>query len=263
MNELTIEDIHLRLLFIAKCFDEICRKNNIPYYMLGGTMLGAIRHKGFIPWDDDMDFGVESKYYDKLLKLLEKELPPYITIKTIENSELIFNTPSKIEDNRTIIKEPSRANIKEDLGINIDIFPLYRTNGNTSFFSRNNMVHILALINSYRFGNIHIMKGWRKISALLLRISFYPFSKLDITHFIHQYLIPNGGSYLSNLYGFWGVKEIIHNEIIGNPTLYKFENIYLYGVENYDKYLCSLYGDYMKVPPIEKRHIHIANVYTK
>ena len=70
IKELTFEELHHHLLEIAKAFDAVCRKNNIPYYMLGGTMLGAIRHKGFIPWDDDMDLGCRENILILLLKYL-------------------------------------------------------------------------------------------------------------------------------------------------------------------------------------------------
>ena len=63
MEKIGIKEIQQHLLGIAKEFDRICTKHNIPYFMLYGTMLGAVRHKGFIPWDDDMDFGVPIEYY--------------------------------------------------------------------------------------------------------------------------------------------------------------------------------------------------------
>ena len=75
MKRIGIDEIHARVLAIAKEFDKICTRHQIPYYMLGGTMLGAIRHKGFIPWDDDMDFGVPIAYYDQLEEILKEELP--------------------------------------------------------------------------------------------------------------------------------------------------------------------------------------------
>ena len=70
-----IKELQSILLDIAKEFHRICTMYEIPYYMVGGTQLGAVRHKGFIPWDDDMDFGVPRVYFEKLKVLLEESLP--------------------------------------------------------------------------------------------------------------------------------------------------------------------------------------------
>ena len=74
MEKLGIEDVHKYVLAIAKEFDRICTEHHIPYYMVDGTMLGAVRHQGFIPWDDDMDFGVPIEYYKGPEEILENEL---------------------------------------------------------------------------------------------------------------------------------------------------------------------------------------------
>ena len=90
MKKLNIEECHARLLKIAEIFDIICKDNGIPYYMLGGTMLGAIRHKGFIPWDDDMDFGVPRKYYKDLIDIFDKKLPNPYKYHTYNNSDAVI-----------------------------------------------------------------------------------------------------------------------------------------------------------------------------
>ena len=74
MRKLNVDEIHSELLKIAIVFHSICEKYSIKYYMLGGTMLGAVRHKGFIPWDDDMDFGIMRKDIDGLVEECKKEL---------------------------------------------------------------------------------------------------------------------------------------------------------------------------------------------
>ena len=120
-----IEVIHTILLETAKVFHSICMDNKIPYFMLGGTMLGAIRHKGFIPWDDDMDFGVPRPYYNQLLQILERELPYPYRCCTYKNHQGVFAAFIKIDDSRTVAKDPRvRLPIKDQIGVNIDVFPL-------------------------------------------------------------------------------------------------------------------------------------------
>lgn len=258
-----IEELHKILLDIAKDFHQVCVENNIPYYMLGGTMLGAVRHKGFIPWDDDMDFGVERKYFEKLEQIYaERKGTPY-RLRTRDNSKTIFNDFDKLEDTRTLIFEPARSNIKEDLGINIDVFPLDITNGKRGIFSRNRMVRYIAVINSLKYRSFQGLKFRTIIKAIIFRIVFFPFSKIFLLNFAKRYLIPGKGDYLSNLYGFWGTREVVPNDVMGEPTLYQFEDIHLYGPEKFDEYLSILYGDYMRLPPEDSRHIHLNKAYIK
>ena len=81
--------------------------------------------------------------------------------------------------------------------------------------------------------------------------------------FAKKYLIQGKGDFLSNLYGFWGTREIVPKDVMGKPTLYQFEDISLYGPEKFDEYLSILYGDYMTLPSEDKRHIHLSNVFVK
>ena len=144
-----IEDIREAqsiLLNIAKEFHRVCVENHIPYYMLDGTMLGAVRHKGFIPWDDDMDFGVERQYLAKLETLFNKSHSSRYRLISSKTSKKIINDPVKIEDTRTLVIEPDRAHIAEDMGLNIDIFPLDMSNGRKGYFSKNYFVHILRVL---------------------------------------------------------------------------------------------------------------------
>ena len=99
-QELTLE-LHRRALALGKCFHSICEKNSIPYYMLGGSMLGAVRHKGFIPWDDDMDFGVEREYFNKLLQILNEQLPENYRLVSKDNVKGFYGGFVKLEDRQT------------------------------------------------------------------------------------------------------------------------------------------------------------------
>ena len=256
----SITELHGILLDIGKEFHRICVKNNIPYYILGGTMLGAVRHKGFIPWDDDMDFGVPRKYFKQCLIALKKDLSSKYEILTIDNSDSIFIDIIKISDKRTEMNEIYKEDISDKVGINIDIFPLDSIK-NKDF--RIKVISLLIRLQYYVFLSVKSRPFHKKMIALFIKLIFSFLNKRTIVDFINKYLINNGGEYIANIYGAWGEKEIVVNNIMGRPTLYTFEDTAFYGVENYSLYLSSLYGNYMELPPKDKRHLHIKNVYWK
>ena len=262
MRTIGIDELHGILLEIAKEFHSICVKNKIPYYMLGGTMLGAIRHKGFIPWDDDMDFGVPREYFETLKIILSKELQEKYGLITIQNSDSILIDIVKIQDNRTVIKELYKENLKESVGINIDIFPLDKAlNKNCGWKLR--LMSLLRSVEAYRFLSSSTRPWHKKIVAQIIKTILFPLDKLTLIKFINNNLISSSGQYIANHYGAWGAKETVHSDVMGSPVLYEFEDTKLYGVSKFDEYLTSLYGNYLQLPPEDKRHIHIKEMYWK
>ena len=119
------DEIHHILLGIASAFTKICDRHGIPYFMLGGTMLGAVRHKGFIPWDDDMDFSIPRPYYQLAIDCLQKELPHPYRCCTYKNNPAIRYCFFKVDDFSTLIVD-NRLPLPMDqhLGLNLDVFPL-------------------------------------------------------------------------------------------------------------------------------------------
>jgi len=259
MKNIDINECHNILLKIATAFDSICRKHQIPYYMLGGTMLGAIRHKGFIPWDDDMDFGVERKYFPKLIKILSEELPVDFKIRTSHNSNNFFSNFIKIEDTRTEVFDCWHDNAI-DIGICIDIFPL--DNGRKSLFQTQlfvSYIFFLLQIKDYLYFNPKYRHGIKKYVAIILRkTNFIPIKNRlrYVENLINKYT-EEKSAYLINYYGRYQKKEIVSKKIFGKPTNYEFEKIMLKGVENPDIFLSDLYGNnYMQLPPKEKQEKH-------
>ena len=119
----SVKELQGVLLGIAKVFHEICVAENIPYFMVGGTMLGSIRHKGFIPWDDDMDFAVYRKDFERLLKILPERLPaPYRMLTRKETASVTGFL--KISDERTLHVYRWTDGQERDYGVDIDIFQL-------------------------------------------------------------------------------------------------------------------------------------------
>lgn len=257
----TTKDLHNILIEISRQFHRICQAHDIPYYMLGGTMLGAVRHNGFIPWDDDMDFGVPRKFFNQLKVILSKELSENYGILTIQNSDALLIDIIKICDRRTVIKEKYKENVKEEFGINIDIFPLDKTNHKKSTKSR--IIQCLLSLQSYRFLSITPRPLLKKIVAILIKFVFWGMRKNTIINCINSFIIEENGKYIANHYGAWNNKETVASEVMGTPVLYNFEDFQFYGVAKPYDYLSSLYGDFMKIPPKNKRHIHITGMFWK
>lgn len=260
MIRLTLKDIHQRLLFIAKIFDELCVQNNIPYYMLGGTMLGAIRHKGFIPWDDDMDFGVPRPYYKRIIKLLEENLPYPFRCTYYENNINAFSPFIKIEDTSTVIYDKRiPLPLEKQIGINIDIFPLDYCNKNSIKAKYATMlcnIYSAVFIDSYDGSRL------KNIIKHFLRL-IIPYSKNGFLRMMNEKLESMGseGKLLANVFGRWRDKEWIPVEWYGKGTRFKFEDTELCGFKEYDKYLTQMYGDYIKLPSKEMQIPHADNVY--
>ena len=255
-----ISEVHQILLDIAKEFSRVCKENDIPYYMLGGTMLGAVRHKGFIPWDDDMDFGVPRPYYDKLVTALERDLPYPYRCCTYKNNPGVFAAIMKIDDCRTVADDPRvRLPLDKQIGINIDIFPLDYCKSDDE-----NLKEIYKMLFIYQTIYVGNSSGsiWKNAIKSILS-SIWPVSRTMMLDKIHNELKKmTTAPILANVFGTWHEKECIPVEWYGENTIYSFEDTEFCGIKEYDKYLTQLYGDYM-TPPKDDRHIHLDYIYWK
>ena len=260
MKKLSIAETHEVLLNIAKEFDRICTNNNIPYYMLGGTMLGAIRHKGFIPWDDDMDFGVPLPYYKKLEEILTVELPEKYRCSTYLNSKSVILPFMKIEDTTTILDDKQiNLPLEEKIGINIDIFPLYYCDNKDKKINTARMWQMFA-------GKIFTNSRQSKIKNLL-KLPLRLLCPVNYLWFIKKSRkiadSIESGEYISNIYGRWKDKETCLISWFEPPTRYEFEDTTFMGPSKYDVYLTQMYNDYMQLPPLENQFCHGENAYKK
>ena len=250
-KETDANTLHSRLLDIARFFHEFCCENHINYYMLGGTMLGAVRHRGFIPWDDDMDFGIPRDDYERFISLLEKKKNQRFEVcyyKNTSNSPMHY---AKLIDTQTTLIENNYHNYVE--GLYIDIFPLDMADKGT-LYSR-----ILSKRIAFEHALImnHCSTSHKKGIVRVLVKKYAEMCDLNKLHASLEKLMTKGKGqhlqYVANYLGAWGEKEIVPLSIMGKPRLYEFEGTQLYGVEDYDGYLRSLYNDYMQLPPEDKR----------
>ena len=250
------------LLGMIKWFHEFCKDNEIRYYALGGTMLGAVRHKGFIPWDDDIDVGVPRKDYEKLRRICKessKEEKYRFEFPDSQSNE--FATPyAKLYDTGTTLIENYYKTYKR--GIFIDIFPLDGT-GNSYKESYRYYKQLKAVYNLFMTRVAAINKRRHPVKNASIVLGRLIPDRLLPVRSLRVYLDRKASQkdfdkmiYGGNVFGNWGLKEIMKTSIMGEPKEYEFNGITIYGVEKYDEYLSNLYGDWQKLPPKEKRVTH-------
>lgn len=250
-----LEEIQKIQLDILIKFHNICEENNLRYYIIGGTMLGAIRHTGFIPWDDDIDVAMPRVDYIKFMEFADEVMPDYMELI---HSELKGYKPllTKIINKNTQMIDLSLPYDVEHIGgVYMDIFPLDSVKPTDKLW----LVYI-RIIKSIYFGTVFTLESRGRIKKFISRcMRLIPVDLEKRKRKIHQVCSKykdKETTYVANFFGIYGYKEIIQKQYFGTPKLYTFEGELVYGVANYDKYLKSLYGNYMEYPPVELRKSH-------
>lgn len=243
---------------ILSFVDEFCRKNGIMYSIAGGTLLGAIRHGGYIPWDDDIDIMLRREDYERLITCFLKEDTGHYVIYKVDLAKGYYQPYIKVADKRTVLQEPGK---RGDFGVNIDVFPIDHLPDNPNV-RRNIYKRASSIIDMLAIKEMEWRKG-RDLSKNLLLM----FGKFFLAPVSRKYLaikldkIAKGaGDESCKLRGdiVWGYgeKEIMDAIIFNEYTDLPFEDRRYMAIAKYDEYLTHLYGDYMQLPPVEKRVSH-------
>lgn len=252
-TEMTIEEIRASLIKTMNYIDQVCRKNNIKYSLAYGTLIGTIRHKGFIPWDDDIDIILPRVDYNRLVKLLKDDNNPAYKVINTDNAYFPW---TKIIDTSTYIIEPDDYGIK-DYGLFIDIFPIDdvpdpETKEWKSMKKKLNLLKRLMLGRAVSYKHAEKLNGFEKFKFLaaktvlmVMPINFY--GKLW-TKIATKYNGQNTG-YKAYAYFEGPIKA---EYFVGTEDV-KFENETYMMTKGYDGYLRSIFGDYMQLPPEEEQ----------
>ena len=246
-----------RLLKMLCWFHKYCEENNITYYILGGTMLGAARHSGFIPWDDDIDVGVPREDYNRLIANFKDTVDGYCLETPYSDKEDFLYAFSKLYDTNSTLVEQTRFNCKR--GIYIDVFPLDGVGdtlddaiANVKKFDRKNMFLMMRTCAIRRerkwYKNLSIVMA-RLIPSFIVSEKKLSLSLEKLAGNLHK----GSAAYIANLNGAYRFKEITEKRIFGEPTLYDFEGQKIYGPQFADEYLTGVYGNWRQLPPEDKR----------
>lgn len=274
MEELNdIRKLQLEELNILDEYVKICEENKLRYYSLGGTLLGSIRHKGFIPWDDDVDMSMPREDYEKFIKIAKEKLNSQFEIVTYEDDENYkYPWARMITRNMKIINH--MANIPREEFAWIDIIPLdgFPNKGikrklhklHLSFWwNLNQIVQFDELVDQKRkrstFGKIAL-----KIASLfkwLGKIINYKTCLKHLNKVLMKYPYDSDSDEIINFLAAYGFDEVFTRESFASSEKYDFEGRKLNGPKGYDDVLTRIYNSsYMELPPVEERNKHHAEI---
>ena len=244
------------ILIIAVEIDRICKENGIQYDMDGGTLLGSIRHKGFIPWDDDFDIGMKRNEYERFLRVCDKQLDKELfTLQTINVKDYAFAF-AKIHLNGTRIIEDFSNNVNVHHGIFVDVFPFDNLPDNLFirrlFLFRNHLLKNLIWIKC----GYGVESQKRKLSYRLLKFLGKPISVTRLKNarekLLNKYNDRQTDECFTSDYPMYHLKNKWFQSIIDLP----FEDKTFPGFKDFDAYLTTVFGNYMELPPENKRRVH-------
>lgn len=249
MSDKKLSELHHVILTIAKDFDDFCKKNDIKYYLMGGSALGAMRHKGFIPWDDDFDVFMDSKNYYKFISTAKRNLDTnkyYLQEEDTHEWPLFF---SKIRMNNTTFIEKDVADLPIHHGIYIDIMCL-----NNAF--ENKPLRYIQYISA-RMLSASVLSKRGYITESFTKKCLLKIASILVTDFVKRallYFIRSQNSKNSKQVGhFFGrapfSKTTFDATYLSTPRYVDFEGVLLPVPNEVEKYLEIRYGaDWMKPP---------------
>lgn len=257
--EYTLRDIQLCELQILKDIKKVCDRHHIRYYLCGGTLLGAVRHKGFIPWDDDVDIQIPYDDYLRFLEVAQDELGPDYFVQTDETDSLYPLAYTHIRKNNTALMVEGDKHIRSHHGVWVDVFPMTCVRSRLDYRVKRAAVKMCYYlrVDEATFAldreRYTAHSSAMTVGAIsLVRRLPESFRARWRRRTLDWILRGKKGSYICYLWV--KLSRLFPKEFYGEkPVLLQFEDDIYPAPGDYDRYLTLEYGDYMTPPPPEKR----------
>lgn len=255
MRRLDDEEVRERQLQILKNVAHFCDEKQIHYWLDWGTLLGAVRHKGYIPWDDDIDIGMLREDYDRFMELFNTENDQY-RFFCPEKDDGFFYSFGKVADTETVLYEPDIHGSK--FAVNIDVFVYDSAPDEKHIVRSRKKIQRYFLLNMLQHNLISDRGRWyRKIAKLIVRFLLSPFPD---NYFVKK-VVAESRQYenqKSDKIGMfcWPVEMICDKSVVSSFVNVEFEQYFFKAPAQYDLWLTKCYGNYMELPPEEERVTH-------
>ena len=239
----------LRMLELLVEVDRICRKHGIRYWLSSGTLIGAARHKGFIPWDDDLDIEMLLPDYKRLMKVLPQELPDTMALQSVDTDPNYFFFYAKVRDRRSHLQESNRYDrVWKERGIYIDIFPFYKQPLWAHILSEKTQGHVYKIMNRMGEGDKEMWKvrAITRFNRFIVHPVLKLFCKLSRARETYGLGIP--------------YHDPRHLEDIFPLTEMEFEGHMFPVPKDTHKVLTLKYGDYMQLPNVDQINLHVGEL---
>lgn len=264
LKAMTFEENKHVQLDILKDVASFCERNGLEYFLAYGTLIGAIRHKGFIPWDDDIDIQMPRESYDRFIELYTQEKAEIKSYYRLINpyDDIARHSMVKVVDSRTVKIETGISYQSEHLGIDIDVFPIDGMPKNTIVYA----IWYKALFVLYSLAymkNLDYQSGGLKRRFWGRIAKYFPLKRktlLNLAKKLHTMYSLDDAFFAGTMeMPFNSKKNRVEKKLFGNVLYVEFEGISFRCPLGYDSVLKSLYGDYMQLPPVEKQITHHTN----
>lgn len=252
----SFREVQLKGYEILNSVVDICEKYGITYYLSSGTLLGAIRHDGFIPWDNDIDIEMPIKDYRRFLRIAKKELPDNLFLQTYFSDPGYNEMWAKVRDNNTTSLPLAWKELNIHWGIGIDIFPLVGVYENAILRKMQIKLHAICrtllakdFLTATNSPDLQIPKV-RMLLAVPQGI------RILICKGIERFTFRNPSKERNSSMVFREINYVVDRKAYGTGRKKRFEDREFLIPQDYDHVLTRLYGDYMTPPPESERNGH-------